>query len=120
MPKEEIISGLQNAIARGQSLEQAAQSFINAGYNPIEVKAAASIVSSGVSDFTQSDYSPSSQQQQPQSTQNQQSPSVPSPITSPKKQTGKGKIIALAIILILLLLALTITIFFKDQFLSLF
>lgn len=42
---EEIIGGLRNAIERGASLEQAVQSFINAGYNPIEVKQAAQSLS---------------------------------------------------------------------------
>jgi len=45
--REEIVAGLQNAVARGQTLEQAAQSFINAGYNPQEVKAAYQMLSSG-------------------------------------------------------------------------
>lgn len=45
--RDEIIAGMQNAVARGQTLEQAAQSFINAGYNPQEVKAAYQMLSSG-------------------------------------------------------------------------
>lgn len=45
--REEIIAGLRNAIARGQGLQQAVQSFINAGYNAAEVKAAAEIISRG-------------------------------------------------------------------------
>ncbi|MFH1802141.1 MAG: hypothetical protein ABH864_01680 [archaeon] len=47
--RDEIIAGLRNAVARGQNLEQAAQSFINAGYNPQEVKAAYQVLSSGAS-----------------------------------------------------------------------
>lgn len=47
--KDEIISGIQNAMLRGESLEKAAQSFINAGYNPQEVRAAVSALSEGVS-----------------------------------------------------------------------
>jgi len=47
--RDEIVAGLKNALARGQKLEQAAQSFINAGYNPQEVKAAYHVLSSGVS-----------------------------------------------------------------------
>ncbi len=42
---EEIIGGLRNAVERGASLEQAVQSFISAGYNPIEVKQAAQSLS---------------------------------------------------------------------------
>ncbi|MBS3076802.1 hypothetical protein J4233_00870 [Candidatus Pacearchaeota archaeon] len=47
--RDEIIAGMKNAVARGQTLEQAAQSFINAGYNPQEVKAAYQMLSSGAS-----------------------------------------------------------------------
>jgi hypothetical protein len=47
MAKDEIISGLQNAVARGQTLDQAAQSFKNAGYNPREVDEAKNSLSGG-------------------------------------------------------------------------
>ena len=47
MPKEEIIGGLRNAIDRGDSLSKAVQTFINAGYNPAEVKAAADLLEKG-------------------------------------------------------------------------
>ena len=47
MPKEEIIGGIKNAMERGASFEQAVQSFINAGYNPEEVKQAASQINQG-------------------------------------------------------------------------
>ena len=39
--REDIVRGLKNAIERGEPLEKAVQSFINAGYNPVEVKQAA-------------------------------------------------------------------------------
>ena len=39
--REDIVTGLKNAMQRGESLEKSMQSFINAGYNPIEVKQAA-------------------------------------------------------------------------------
>lgn len=47
MAKEEILSGIKNAISRGSSIDQAAQSFINAGYNPQEVQQAKEELSSG-------------------------------------------------------------------------
>jgi len=43
----EIVAGLKNAVERGVSLDSAVQSFINSGYNPVEVKEAARILSSG-------------------------------------------------------------------------
>ncbi|MEK6889661.1 MAG: hypothetical protein AABW82_00875 [Nanoarchaeota archaeon] len=48
MTDNEIIGGLRNALERGQSLERAVQSFINAGYNPRTVQEAANELSSGV------------------------------------------------------------------------
>jgi len=140
MVKEEIIAGLQNAVARGQQIEQAAQSFINAGYNPTEVREVASIISSGASNFTPQNGSeipqPIQQQipqpiqqnqfQSPQSPQNPQSlqyyqnnQQTPKPLTSSSKGAGKGKVILLSIILILLLIGLIATIFFKNGILSL-
>ena len=46
---EEILSGLRGAIERGFKLEESAQSFINSGYNPSEVKEAVSLISRGYS-----------------------------------------------------------------------
>jgi len=51
--KDEIVSGLRNAMSHGSSLEQAVASFVNAGYNPQEVQEAAKGISSGVSQIVQ-------------------------------------------------------------------
>jgi len=45
--QDEIVAGIKNAMERGESLEQAMQSFINAGYNSAEVQAAGSMLSEG-------------------------------------------------------------------------
>ena len=47
--KDEIIGGLRNAIERGSSLDEAVQSFINAGYNPVEVRESAKNMTMGAS-----------------------------------------------------------------------
>lgn len=47
--REEIESGMRNALERGDTLEQAIDSFINAGYNPVEVREAANNISLGAS-----------------------------------------------------------------------
>jgi len=47
MAKEEIIAGLENAVARGESIEKAIQSMISAGYSPDEVKDASGYVNMG-------------------------------------------------------------------------
>lgn len=41
MTLDDIKGGLRNAVERGESLEKAKQSFINAGYNSLEVEQAA-------------------------------------------------------------------------------
>ncbi|MBI5804311.1 hypothetical protein HY450_03640 [Candidatus Pacearchaeota archaeon] len=53
--ENEIVSGLRNAIERGASLEKAVQSFINAGYNAEEVRAAGEEISSGASNIVYSE-----------------------------------------------------------------
>ena len=45
--KEELVAGLRNALEHGASLEEARNSFLNAGYNRIEVESATREVSSG-------------------------------------------------------------------------
>jgi len=49
---DEIISGLRNALERGESLDKAAQSFLNAGYNPNEVKESVTAITQGATDIT--------------------------------------------------------------------
>lgn len=45
MSAEDLASALKNAIDHGESLDKAAASLVNAGYNPQEVSAAMQIVS---------------------------------------------------------------------------
>jgi hypothetical protein len=51
--REEVEAGLRNAVERGDNLEDAVNSFINAGYNPVEVREAANNISSGATQITQ-------------------------------------------------------------------
>ena len=44
---DEMASGLRNALERGSSIESAVESFINAGYNPDEVREAARMITEG-------------------------------------------------------------------------
>ena len=48
MPSEEIFTGLNNAVANGESLEKAKQSLLMAGYNPQEVQEAAGQINMGI------------------------------------------------------------------------
>ena len=46
---EEILAGLKIALAKGESIDDAMQSFINAGYNPSEVHEAGGFAEKGFS-----------------------------------------------------------------------
>ncbi len=48
----EILGGLKNALERGESIDKAVQSFINAGYNPQLVHQAAIELSSGITQIS--------------------------------------------------------------------
>lgn len=92
----EIIAGLRNAISRGESLDKAKKSFLNSGYNPQEVEAAASIIMNGVSNIV---YPSEGKDDKTQPKQNE----LP-PLPAPKKKKGKQK--TLIIFLIILILAI--------------
>ncbi|MBS3089395.1 hypothetical protein J4461_00765 [Candidatus Pacearchaeota archaeon] len=51
--KDEIIGGIRNALERGATLEEAVKSFVNAGYNPAEVREAASMLATSASIIAQ-------------------------------------------------------------------
>ncbi len=138
MVNEEILSGLRNSLERGISLDQAAQSFINAGYSPAEVMEAVqtlSSVSSSASGMQSSQQrslqplsSPQSSRpafqnplQQQVSRFKQLNPQRPSAMNTEQDKKGSNKkiIILLSIILLVLIGALIATIIFKNQILNL-
>jgi hypothetical protein len=138
MVREDIVAGLKNAMARGQSLEQAVQSFIRAGYNDLEVREAAKSLSFGASSIVAGNAQggqslPVPQGQVQPSQQVQQAQQVVSQSIAPKKlseirpipQVGaKPKrvnmtlIVILIIILLLLVGALVFMIFWGPDFLE--
>lgn len=130
--KEEIIAGIRNALDRGFSISQAVQSFINAGYNPNDVREAAEAFS-GASHiaFAQGEeqketfsskevvaVQPLVQNIQPQNIQIQNTPVQVAGSVQKEKGSGKKIIIALVIILAILLGALIFSIIFRDQLLN--
>ncbi len=52
--ENEILGGLRNAVEKGESLDSAVKSFINAGYNPELVKIASQELTSGTISMTKS------------------------------------------------------------------
>lgn len=114
--KEEIISGLKNALERGSSLEKAIQSFINAGYNPSEVREAGEYIGSGSVLIS----SQSNQQNPPQTkTQTLQSypnpPPTPSTLPPVERKDSRKLLIIFAIILFIIAIILVSLILFKDK-----
>ena len=104
MAKEEIIGGLKNAVERGESIDKAVQSFINAGYNANEVREAANLVTSGVATqiLTQS---------------SEKSEAKESQLGPVPKKSSSGRMIFIIILVIILLLigtSITAMVFFPD------
>lgn len=84
--KEEIISGFKNAIERGESVEQAKQSFLNSGYPQQEVEQAAKAASQGATAIVQTSSADSQT------------------LVQPLKKSKKKWIIILAIVFVLIII----------------
>lgn len=110
MISDEIVGGLKNALERGVPLQQAKQSFINSGYSPRDVEAAAQQLTSGASTILPEQNVTSTPIQPLKINQfnNYSSQDIPvssSPMFSKpeKKQAGKGTVAVIFILLILIL-----------------
>ncbi|MEK6928850.1 MAG: hypothetical protein AABW65_02765 [Nanoarchaeota archaeon] len=123
--KEEIIGGLKNAIERGYSLEEAVQTFINAGYNPFEVNEVAKIINAGAISVL----SPKKQDIQPKTTSALSELSRPPETafknfpSSAAQEPGKksnAPLITILIILIFLIILVLLGLLFGDKILKLF
>ncbi len=106
---QEISGGIKNALERGESLAKAKQTFINAGYTPQEVQAAAQMIKPKSSGFAKP-LSPS---------QSQSAPLQPTPTqeTKPKQTTSKKTIIILSVVgVVVLITALVLGLFWNKIF----
>lgn len=132
MVNTEILEGLRQAIARGEPIQKAMQSFINAGYNQAEVEEASYNLNNSVQQPTLMQTPtpqptlqkflplPTQQTSQQDNTIPQQQIQVPRPTQQIQKDIGTGWIILLIVILLILLGALFGMIFFKDSLTSFF
>jgi hypothetical protein len=104
MSQEEILVGLNNAVARGESLEKAMQTIVTAGYNPLEVQEAARQVNMGVigtlSPKENSKYKP-----------------LPTTKEKPKRKIS-GLLVILLIVILLILLGIGFFMFFGEEILK--
>lgn len=132
---EEIIAGIKNALERGESLDEAMQSFINSGYKSVEVREAVNSLTGSATPLMNPG---ASVQQMPMSPQavsssslgseasvvqpaSQSSPFAIAPI--PLKVSGgtdKKKVIFLVVLLLVLVGILIATVLYKDKILSAF
>ncbi len=127
--KEELVAAIKNALGRGQTVEQAIASLINAGYQPNDVREAAGTFSGATNII--------SQQTKPIEVKNQASPTPegnPIPEVNraqsvqatpqrntpiyPQKKSSHGLIIFLVVLLLLLVAALVVSVIFKDKILE--
>ena len=102
MTKEEILAGLKQAIERGESLEQAKQSFINAGYNPRDVEEAAASFEGVLTEYPKPAFhhqTPLSRQQPAKQTDYQINQSSQS-----KNQKNPRKIVLILLIILIIFL----------------
>lgn len=144
--KEEITGGLRNALERGETIEKAMQSFINAGYSASEVREAAAMINPSASGLlygqpsvapaaptqaasprSSASAAPAASAGKPASSQQstsavQSSPTTTLPVTFAGMPQPKGRktAIILAIVLIVLVLVLGITLWFSKDIIAWF
>lgn len=80
--REDIVGGLKNAIAKGEPLEKAMRSFVNAGYDPIKVKQSAIAI---LKEKEAAQQNALAQQSQPTPVSMQKTPPAQLPQMPPKK-----------------------------------
>ncbi len=141
--KGEISQGLRNALARGDTIEKAIQSFINAGYTKEEVMETANSLNDSASQLLPTQQAPDSLEAPIPSSpvspeiKNDYSEKIltPSPVPVPlnpvplqqqsfgvpkKEGISKTKIAVLVSVLVVLLILLAASFLFKSQIASLF
>jgi hypothetical protein len=104
---EEIIAGIRNAMERGASLQQAVQSFLNAGYNAYDVREAERAISGGVSGIIYPEATVLGKHEE------NSLPEVPTSPTnneqvdeSPKEKKKTGKVVLILVIILSILVFL--------------
>ncbi|MBI5803107.1 hypothetical protein HY448_00250 [Candidatus Pacearchaeota archaeon] len=80
--KEEIVEGLKMALTKGETLQQAMQSFYNSGYDRAEIEQAAREVQGFQSGINKESFSESQTPQNPKTQNLQQSSQNPSQVVS--------------------------------------
>jgi hypothetical protein len=111
--KEEIFAGIRNAMERGATLEAAANTFLNAGYNPQDVRAAVAAISEGASEIVYTKFdAPVNQDSLAAPELNAQSlPALPTLQPTGKKKSKAGIIFVIILLILIFLGALSYLIY---------
>ena len=100
--EQELIGGLKNALDRGETIDSAKQSFVNAGYAPTEIESAIQKMPQTTSQASKQIVAP---------TQNNTSVVIP----GEKKKLSKTFKIILAIVSVIILISATVLGLFWDK-----
>ncbi|MEA3248321.1 MAG: hypothetical protein U9Q73_01305 [Nanoarchaeota archaeon] len=114
----ELVGGLKNAFERGESFIKAKQSFINAGYQPSEVEAAARELRKSISPTTPQAVTPAETKKSILDigkSKTKQLPVTPGVHSTKKKSISKILIVFLIIISILIFVGVAILGLFWDK-----
>ncbi len=117
--REDIAGGLKNALDKGENLEKAIRSFINAGYSEKEVRDAASYASEGTLESLQK-ITPKDIKKEKPTIKKLEKKSISKNSKSRRKSKISGKIILLGGSLIILVGVLITTLIFREQILAFF
>jgi len=117
--REDISGGLKNAIGKGETLEQAIISFINAGYSENEVRESAGNVHGGILNSLQNVKSLEAKEKK-RTIQKLETHKIIKNNKNHSKSKISGKIVLLGGALLILTGILISTLLFKDQILNFF
>ena len=120
--KEDILEGLKNALAKGESLQQAMQSFHNAGYEMKDIEEAARELQSKMPQYYPKPLKIQKKQEIPNKKEFSTKPPVQIVSNYEKKQTNPRKIILIVIVslIIVLIIFLGGILLFKERLLEFF
>jgi len=127
MERPDIMAGINQAVEKGESLEKAKQTFLDAGYSSQDVEDSVRAINSGViphfvNNTSNQQISPSAQPAlQSSPSQSQQQVQIQTPSFQPAQESSGGRIFLIVLLIIILLIALgglAVVLFAKDQAVS--
>lgn len=121
--KEDILEGLRNALSKGETLQQAMQSFYNAGYEVKDIQEAARELQSKTPQTLQNTNPKEIHNKQPIQPKKKLFPKPPQKVSNYEqkpKNPRKTLLIIISILLVIILIGFGVIYFFKEQILEFF